>query len=374
MKNIIDYLEECNINYRNQNIIALENNKITYKMFTRKAKHIGSKLIDNDNNLIVIYMDKDIDLYITMIGVLYSNNYYVVITPNHDINTILVSLKPSYIICKRNDCFETEIDVLIYEDLFDSRINNKALSLKHEKANDNDLAFLFYDEDNFLFTSITHKALISYLNWFSGCFNTHEMVIACEKDIYDSRDVTSFYGSIISGGTLVLVSQMNIVFLLNKYKVNILYVTMDTLKQLCSSLTSKVEISTLRKIFIFNPDMTIVNTLKKQVRKVEYINVLRLKENIDIASYYVISHKYADNDSLPIGYLSNRALMVLDYHNNRGLLYLKDSYLSNGYYNNMNITREYFIQNPLNHLYTDIIYKTNLNVFYNDIGELYLDK
>ena len=53
-----------------------------------------------------------------------------------------------------------------------------------------------------------------------------------------------------------------------------------------------------------------------------------------------------------------------------GELCIRGSFLANGYYNNLEKTKEVFVQNPLNTIFPEIIYKTGDIVKYNKNNEL----
>ena len=93
--------------------------------------------------------------------------------------------------------------------------------------------------------------------------------------------------------------------------------------------------------------------------------------------YYIVDRAFKDDESLPIGKAcQNCDVFLLDENNqevldqSEGELCVRGSFLAMGYYNNLLKTKEAFIQNPLNHSYPEMIYRTGDLVKYNDRGEL----
>lgn len=94
--------------------------------------------------------------------------------------------------------------------------------------------------------------------------------------------------------------------------------------------------------------------------------------------YYTIVREIADDEPIPIGKpFRNTDILILDEDNqnvtgpNReGELCIRGTSLAMGYYNNPEKTAAVFVQNPLNHSYPEIIYRTGDLVYINDLGEL----
>ncbi len=94
--------------------------------------------------------------------------------------------------------------------------------------------------------------------------------------------------------------------------------------------------------------------------------------------YYTVDREIADDEPVPIGKaFRNTDILILDENNQRvteankeGELCVRGTSLAMGYYNNPEKTAAAFIQNPLNHSYPEIIYRTGDLVFINNLGEI----
>ena len=94
--------------------------------------------------------------------------------------------------------------------------------------------------------------------------------------------------------------------------------------------------------------------------------------------YYTIEREIADDEPIPIGKpFRNTDILILDENNQNitevnkeGELCIRGTSLAMGYYNNPEKTAAAFVQNPLNHSYPEIIYRTGDMVFINDRGEI----
>ena len=107
-----------------------------------------------------------------------------------------------------------------------------------------------------------------------------------------------------------------------------------------------------------------------------HLGFFQLLAIINRAALNIVEHV----SFLPIGYACrNSDILVLNENNQlvgteeKGELCVRGSSLALGYYNNPEKTREVFVQNPLNALYEEKIYRTGDIVHYNRRGELIYD-
>ena len=72
MFNVIDYLEESTSKYKDKIAVIEEDKKITYQELSSYSKNGASYFIDKNifNELIVVFMDKSIDILISFFSTL----------------------------------------------------------------------------------------------------------------------------------------------------------------------------------------------------------------------------------------------------------------------------------------------------------------
>jgi len=94
-------------------------------------------------------------------------------------------------------------------------------------------------------------------------------------------------------------------------------------------------------------------------------------------TYHIIDRVYKDNEVLPIGIpCRNSDILILNEENQlcttneQGELCVRGSSLSLGYWEDFEKSNSVFIQNPLNTMYADKIYRTGDKVFKNEQGEI----
>ena len=104
MKNILTFLEENAIKYKDKTAFVDLNDSVTYAELLERAQSIGSALskTGTKNKPIAVYFDKCVNTISAMLGVVYSGNFYVVIDsemPPARINKIFGALSPG---CRYN--------------------------------------------------------------------------------------------------------------------------------------------------------------------------------------------------------------------------------------------------------------------------------
>lgn len=96
-----------------------------------------------------------------------------------------------------------------------------------------------------------------------------------------------------------------------------------------------------------------------------------------MSCYYEVEREFAEEERIPIGRaFTNKEIILLDENNRipmqgeEGEICIRGTGLTLGYYNNSDKTREAFVQNPLNHAYPELIYRTGDIGRLNEYGEL----
>lgn len=100
-------------------------------------------------------------------------------------------------------------------------------------------------------------------------------------------------------------------------------------------------------------------------RDILYANLFGPTETTDICTFYVLDREFGDSDSIPIGiHCDNCQTLILREDGTaaepgeEGELYVRTSFMADGYYNNPEKTAQAFVQNPLNKAYPERVYRT----------------
>ena len=116
---------------------------------------------------------------------------------------------------------------------------------------------------------------------------------------------------------------------------------------------------------------------KAALPNARFINLYGPTEVTGICCYYEVDREFSLEESLPIGRpFKNTDIILLDENNKepapgeQGEICVRGTSLTLGYYRNPEKTGEAFVQNPLNDMYPELIYRTGDLGKYNERGEL----
>lgn len=400
MKNIIEGLIKQTNKNPNKIIFGDESREITYFEFLNLTKKLATKILEKNitKKPIAIYMDKNIECLNAMFSVAYTNNFYTVIdssTPIDRINKIIDTLKPALIITEdsTDDLVKenfSNYEVLKYNDGIKTNINQTLLTNSLNKMIDTDPLYILFTSGSTgtpKGTVVNHRSVITYITWFINEFNINEETIfANQTPFYFSMSVSDIFGTIFSGGTFYITPKIYFSFpiklieFMNEKKINTIYWVPSALSIVANLKVFDYAKPTYLKKVLFAGEVMPMKQLNYWINSLEnvsYANLFGPTESTDICTFYKLNRKFKDDDALPIGkHCDNCDVFVINEknelckNNEVGELYIRGSFLAEGYYNNETKTTDVFIQNPLHNNYPEKVYKTGDLVKYNEYGEL----
>ena len=402
-KTIIDYFDNSVKLFADNIAVCDASLSLTYLELERTSKTLAAAIIKNNfqHKPIALFMKRSAKLPAAVLGVLYSGNFYAVLdfeSPIQRIEKILSVLSPAMIIYE-DEFKDTVLDLdcdcakLCYEVACEGELS------KHDEDTLQSirLAATSYDPAYALFTSgstgfpkgalVTNQNVISYIEWFTQCFNINENTIfGSQTSMYFSMSVSDFYGSILTGGRYVIIPKEYFAFpaklisFINEKKINSIYWVPSAMGIAYKLNLFKYCIPKELKTILFAGEVMPVKYLnywKQYIPDALYANLFGPTETTDICSYYKVNREFENNESLPIGIACENCQLLVIKEDSAlasideiGELYVKGPFVALGYYNNAQKTDEAFVQNPLHSSYRDIVYKTGDLVKKNSDGEL----
>ena len=347
-------------------------------------------------------MDKSVQAITTFFGIALSGNYYTVIDnkmPSNRIEKILDTFEPSVII---SDDRNIEIakslnrDHMIYEDLVKNEITEENRSLINEIENkiiDTDILYVLFTSGSTGIPKgviISHKSVIDYTEWVSETFHfDHDTVFGNQAPFYFDNSVLDIYSTIRNGASMYIIPQVCFSFpirlleYIRDKKINTIFWVPTVLSRVADlNLLDKCSIDNLKNVLFAGEVMPArqLNAWIKRLPDSTFANLYGPTEITVDCTYFIVDREIKDDESVPIGKACiNSDVLVLNENNKlvktneKGELCVRGSSLSLGYYNNPEKTAEAFVQNPLNSLYNELIYRTGDIVHYNERGEIIYD-
>ncbi|QOR35246.1 amino acid adenylation domain-containing protein [Clostridium sp. 'deep sea'] len=399
-KTIIDFFENTALKYRSKIAVGDKNASFTYEQLMEKAQKVGAVIAEKGfiKRPIAILMNRTCKLPATMLGVLYSGNFYVVLDSNSTFNRqqkIVDILRPSAVIYESQfnnivNQLNGEFVKLELEKIEPTANGYKKLNKAKNQILSTDPAFSIFTSGSTGFPKgvlITHQNVISYIDWFTTSMKiSSNTVFGSQTPLHFSMSVSDLFATLAKGGTYHMIPKEYFVFpaklieFMNERNVNTIYWVPTALAIVAKfNLFKYTKPTSLNKVLFAGEVMPIkyLNYWRSYLPNVMYANLFGPTETTDICTYYVVNREFEDTESLPIGspcenccvYLINeQGEQVAD--GDIGELYVSGAFVAKGYYNNYKKTKESFVQNPLQSAYPELVYKTGDLARKNEYGEL----
>lgn len=401
MKNVLEFLELNGSKFEHKIAFKDVDNSLTYGQLLNDAKAVGTALsaINIRNRPIAIYLDKSVSVLTAMFGIVYSGNFYVVIDsemPAPRINAIFETLQPVAVLTDAahiSAAKDLQFDGQAYsiEELIKTQPNHKKLLEIRSRQIDTDPVYALYTSGSTGVPKgaiISHKAVIAYSKWSSETFHINsETVFGNQTPFYFSMSVTDIYSTIRTGAQLVIIPKayfsfpIKLIEFMNDNKVNTIYWVPSAISIVANLKLFKFAKPEYLKTVLFAGEVMPTKQLNYWINNLDddilFANLYGPTETTDICTYYAVNRKFSDDEPLPIGiHCDNCDVMIVNDKGEparageEGELYVRGSFLANGYYNNPEKTKEAFVQNPLNSCYPELVYKTGDLVRENEFGEI----
>ena len=400
MKNILEFFEATTAKFPDKIGFTDLNRKSTFLETMDKAKRIASALsVHGFKKPVAILIDKNCRCIDAILGVLYAGDFYIVVdvhSPQDRIESILSTLDNAIIITdsdsvQLSNSVKSNESVIIYEDAVKCDVDEYMLSNVRNHMIDMDTAYILFTSGSTgkpKGTVISHRSLISYINWVTEEFKFDDTTsFGSQTPLYFSMSVTDFYSTIKCGCCYNIIPKqyfsfpINLVKYLNEYRINTIYWVPTAISILSNWKVFDVIKPEYLKTVLFAGEVMPTKQLNYWINNLDesiiYANLFGPTETTDICTFYVVDREFADDESLPIGkHCDNCNVFIVKEDGTEakdgeeGELFVRSTFMADGYYNNTEKTFEAFVQNPLNKAYPEKVYKTGDIVKCNDSGEI----
>ena len=402
MKNVLEYLENTAQRYGDKVAIIEEEKKCTYNELLQKSKRVGSKLLEVafPREPVAILMDKGINSLFAFFGTIYAGGFYVLLNPELPIERlkkILEVLEAGVIITDQSNMkFAEEISdnatILKIEEIQESKIDDIKLESIRRQAMDIDPLYANFTSGSTGVPKgvvVSHRSVIDFINVFTDKFEITEKDIIGNQAPFDfDVSVKDIYSSIKTGATLVIIPRK---FFMAPTKL-LDYITENNTTTLIWAVSALCLITTFHGLeyktpktinkVMFSGEIMPIKHIRQWINYLPnamYVNLYGPTEITCNCAYHILENSLPYEKQIPTGQaFDNEQIILLDEDNEEiteknkvGEICVKGTALALGYYNNMDKTREQFIQNPLNNKYLDMIYKTGDLGYIGDDNNLY---
>ena len=399
MTNVLEYLEKTAGEMPGKTAVIDPDGSVTYAELLQNARRAGSALtaVTEPGRPVAVCMEKSVAALTALMGVVYAGCFYVFIDPGQAparFRQILDVCRPACMICDNPDSLRDVaggVKLLSADELTRCEIREDALALVRRRSADIDPLYCNFTSGSTGVPKgvlICHRSVIDFIGCFPDIFGITEKDVMGNQAPFDfDVSVKDIYSCFKTGATLVLIPKkyFSIVTELLDYlcenKVTTLVWAVSALCLVTQfrGLQYKVP-SSVNKV-LFSGELMPVKYLlqwQKALPEARFVNLYGPTEITCNCTYYKIERAFSPEEQIPMGRpFPNEKVFLLDEDGSEitapgksGEVCVSGTAVGIGYYSNPSQTEKCFVQNPLNPLYPERIYRTGDLACYNADGDL----
>lgn len=403
IKNVLEWLEDSALKYPNEIAFADENGSITYTKLVDRAKASGTWMLNYVQKCspVAFYLEKSTKAITGMFGAVYAGGFYSLLDvrqPDARLQKIVDTLKPAVIFSDEENIERAQevfagYHVFLLEDVIrDAAADEEKLKAVRMAAQDIDPLYVNFTSGSTgtpKGVTICHRSVIDFI---PELVNMSQMT---QKDIIGNQapfdfdvSVKDIYSGIYLGAQVHIIPRSyfsNPTKLMDylcerKCTVLIWAVSAMCFVSIMNGFSYKVPKDV--RLIMFSGEVMPnkqLNVWKKYLPQAKYVNLYGPTEITCNCTYYELeAREYALDEVIPIGKpFANEKVFLLDDSDRLieregeiGEICVSGTCLGLGYYNDRAKTNEAFVQNPLNTIYNETIYRTGDLGKYNSKQEL----
>lgn len=401
--NILEYLEQTAQRLPEKTALADDKLSLSFGQWLQQSENIGTAIAQATNatmrHAVLVFVDRRIEGLVGAMGAVESGNFYVPIDckmPFERVRLITDVCKPIAAVAtteadlKTLDKIEFAGPRFIYNEVKEHSADKKLLASIREQIIDLDPVYSIFTSGSTGVPKgvvISHRGMIDLADWLVETFQfTEADALGNQTPFYFDGSVKDICICLKSGATLNVIGKKYFTFtkqlmpfLNDRHITAILWATSAIVLVGNSDILSVALPEHLRLVTFAGEAMPAkqLRTWQEKLPNVRFVNLYGPTEITVDCTYFDVTRHYADDEYIPIGKACrNMQVLVLKDDDTEsavgevGELCVRGSGVALGYYGNRTKTDEVFVQNPLNPLYNDIIYRTGDLVKPDDEGNL----
>lgn len=401
--NILEYLEASAEKYPDKTAYTNLDSELTFGELLCKAKAIGSYLAKNISEVgpVLIYMKKSPECLAGFFGAIYGGDFYVPLDtemPKARIELIDNNLSPIAVLTtgelleSAKEIFPNRKIVTVQE-AYSDKVDMQLLSEIRLRHLDTNPAYVLYTSGSTGVPKgvvVPHRSLIDYMEHFCPEVGVREDdVIANQAPFYFDASLIDIYCTLKMGATMHVVPielfsmPLKLLEFLQEKKVTMIRWVPSALNMVSAFRGLKSLRPDYLRLIIFGAESMptkCFNYWREYYKDANFVQIYGPTEITGVCTYYLVDREFENTETIPIGRaFGNSGVFLLNdedelvTQNTPGVLgeiCVKGTCLAHGYYNDPERTAAVFVQNPLNKVYPERIYRTGDLASYNELGEI----
>lgn len=397
---VLDYLDETVKRVPQKIAFANEVDEYSFQEVFDTTHSVGTFLYQKGcyREAIVVFMEKHPKTIMAFYGVIASGCYYVPIDeemPQNRIDLILENCKPRIIICdsttiEKAKTFQFETELVLFDDIWKTEADEAALKEIHDKALDTDPIYIVFTSGS---TGVPkgvcacHRSVLDYIEQLSETMGFNEnTVFGNQTPLYFDACLKEIYPTLKFGATTYIIPHslfmfpIKLVEFMNEKKINTICWVVSALTMISAFKTFDKVVPEYLHTIAFGSEVFPIKQFKiwrSVLPNASFTNLYGPTEGTGMCCYYHVDRDFELDEVIPIGVpFKNTEILLLNEKDELvkdgevGEMCIRGTSVTLGYFNNPEKTKEAFVQNPLNHAYPEIIYRTGDLGRRNERGEL----
>lgn len=385
--NVLEYLENSAKRFPDKIAFADENEEITYSRLLRLSRAAASLIAAKTppRSPVAVLGEKNIHTVTAFFACVYAGCFYVPLNPSHPEERrkgILQTLNNPLVLSDKK--YAAAIsgyseNVLLFDDIFSSEENAPLIERIRGEHIDTDPLYVMFTSGSTgtpKGIAVSHRSVIDFIEEFTPLFCIAENDVIGNQAPFDfDVSVKDIYSSLKAGATVQLIPKAKFSFpaalvdFLIERRVTALIWAVSALCILSAFRAFEYKVpERINKVLFSGEAMPVkhLNEWKRYLPNAEYVNLYGPTEITCNCTYFRVPHGEFLQSTLPIGkpFKNERVFLIGDdekeisVEGKIGEICVSGTALSLGYYGRNEETDKSFMQNPLNGLWREEIYKT----------------
>ena len=374
-------------------------------LFSRK---IGTFLADRieKRSPVSFYMEKSCDAVVGMFGAVYAGGFYSFLDVRQPVvraESILNTLKPRVVFTDASMLDKAKelslpkgCELILLDELISKMdelpVDDEKLGSIRALSQDIDPLYVNFTSGSTGVpkgVTVCHRSVLEFIGYFVDIFGIEEGDVLGNQAPFDfDVSVKDVYSGLMTGARTALIPRdyfsnpMTLMDYLADQKVTVIVWAVSAMCFV--SIMNGLEYrnpESIRMIMFSGEVMPVkhLNHWKKFLKEATYVNLYGPTEITCNCSYHVLDREYEENEVIPAGIpFPNEHVFLLDEEDKlvtepgmEGEICVTGTSLALGYYGDKDKTDAAFMQNPLNKLFHEMMYRTGDIGRYDENGILY---
>ena len=368
----------------------------------RKAKAVGSFLIGATSKgaaPIAVYLPKSCSCIVSFFGALYAGKSYVPLnhkSPIARIKSTVETLCPQAIITNAEgkallESFYDADKLYVFDEIIQAELNSEAIDEVLDAVIDTDPIYILFTSGSTgtpKGVTVSHKSVIDYAQWVVETFAyDSSTILANQAPFHFDNSVYDIYSALLSGAEVIIAPEslfavpLKIPKWLDDNRVTAIFWVPTIMIAVANSGALRTSTPSSLKVVTFAgeamPNQQL-NIWRQELPNCLYANLYGPTEITVDCTYYIVDRDFLDVDPLPIGKArKNMRTYILDEHGkqsrvgDKGELHVSGTGLALGYWRNVHLTSEVFIENPIDGMQFERVYATGDICWQDEEGLIY---